>query len=174
MAIDYAALQAELLAGHPTTGPYNADDAIAASELNALNRSGEVSPEEILRYCVETQHRENTGTDTQRTNIYGRIKIVAEAAEGSNPFGVSPAASITIGQIAGAKTVLRMLDGDAYNVNLSNTDIDGALTKCQGANCYSTAQKNEIVALGDNIQSRAQELGFGRVRAGDVAFARGL
>lgn len=35
--INYPALTAELLAGHPVTGAYNADDQLAADELNALN-----------------------------------------------------------------------------------------------------------------------------------------
>jgi hypothetical protein len=36
--MDLAALKAELLAGHPVTGPYSADDAVAADQLNAVNR----------------------------------------------------------------------------------------------------------------------------------------
>ena len=174
MAKDYAALQAELLAGHPVTGAYSVDDATAADELNALNISGEIGPEVILEYFIENQHRENNGGDTQNTNLYGRLVMVAESAEGGNPFSLSPADSLTVGQIAAAKTILRMLDGDAYSVNLSNVDVDGAFTKCQGANVYSTAQKNAIVGLSDNVQSRAQELGFGRVRAQDVTYARAL
>jgi len=38
MASYSAALKTELLTGHPDTGAYNADDALAASELNVLNR----------------------------------------------------------------------------------------------------------------------------------------
>lgn len=172
--MDFEALQAELLAGHPVTGAYSADDASAAAELNAKNIMGEVSPEVVLRYCVEQQHRENTGSDTKRCNIYGRIAIVAESPVGSNPFGLSPAETLEIGQIASAKTILRMLDGNAYNVNLANADVDGALTKCRGAKCYSAAQKDAIVALSNDVQSRAIELGLGRVRAGDVTHARAL
>lgn len=37
--MDYAKLKAELLAGHPNTGLYDADDAIAAEQLNAVNRT---------------------------------------------------------------------------------------------------------------------------------------
>ena len=37
--MDLAALAAELTAGHPDTGAYNADAASAAGEINALNRS---------------------------------------------------------------------------------------------------------------------------------------
>ena len=36
--MDYAALAAELIAGHPTTGAYDADSAIAAGQLNTVNR----------------------------------------------------------------------------------------------------------------------------------------
>jgi len=36
---DIAALKAELSAGHPGTGAYNADDELAAGELNAVNRT---------------------------------------------------------------------------------------------------------------------------------------
>ena len=37
--MNYQALQSELLAGHPDTGAYNADDQTAADELNAINRT---------------------------------------------------------------------------------------------------------------------------------------
>lgn len=37
--MDIDALKAELLAGHPDTGPYDADDAVAAGQLNAKNRT---------------------------------------------------------------------------------------------------------------------------------------
>lgn len=32
-------LKAELANGHPSTGPYDADDAVAAGQLNAVNRT---------------------------------------------------------------------------------------------------------------------------------------
>lgn len=37
--MDYIALQAELLAGHPGTGNYSIEDALATDELNAVNRT---------------------------------------------------------------------------------------------------------------------------------------
>lgn len=39
MMVDYVALKAELLAGHPVTGAYDADDALAAGQLNVVNRT---------------------------------------------------------------------------------------------------------------------------------------
>ncbi len=41
--MNYEALKAELDAGHPTTGAYDADAATAAGQLNALNRTRIVS-----------------------------------------------------------------------------------------------------------------------------------
>jgi hypothetical protein len=35
-------LKAELATGHPVTGPYDADDAVAAEQLNAVNRTRDV------------------------------------------------------------------------------------------------------------------------------------
>ena len=37
--MDYIALKAELDAGHPDTGAYSVDNATAAAELNAVNRT---------------------------------------------------------------------------------------------------------------------------------------
>lgn len=37
--MDIDALKAELSAGHPVTGPYDADDAVAAGQLNTENRT---------------------------------------------------------------------------------------------------------------------------------------
>ena len=41
--MDLAALAAELTAGHPDTGAYDADNALAAAEINAVNRPADVT-----------------------------------------------------------------------------------------------------------------------------------
>ena len=49
--MDYVALKAELDAGHPDTGAYNVDDALAAAELNTVNRTrprGSMNGDEIF------------------------------------------------------------------------------------------------------------------------------
>jgi hypothetical protein len=40
MTIDYKAIQSELAGGHPETGAYDADDQLAANQLNKKNRTG--------------------------------------------------------------------------------------------------------------------------------------
>jgi hypothetical protein len=37
--MNYEILKAELASGHPDTGAYDADDAVAAAQLNAVNRT---------------------------------------------------------------------------------------------------------------------------------------
>ncbi|MGI9202661.1 MAG: hypothetical protein ACR2Q3_01555 [Woeseiaceae bacterium] len=174
MSLDYLALKAELLAGHPSTGAYNADDQLAADELNALNRPVPVPAIAILEYCLTETYRENSGSDLQATNLYGRVSMVAGSQPGADPFGVAD--QITVGQVAAAKTVLRLLEDDGLALSLAIGDIDSALTKCQGSNCFSPAQKNAIVGLAENKQSRALELDLGRtkINAGHVAHARSI
>lgn len=41
--MDIAALAAELTAGHPDTGAYNADSSLAADQLNTVNRTRNLS-----------------------------------------------------------------------------------------------------------------------------------
>ena len=174
MALDYSGLQAELLAGHPNTGAYNADDALAADELNALNRPVAASAREIREFCLYTLHNEGSGQDTNNANIYGRIIMIAEAAIGDDPFGVTDA--LEVQQIAAAKTFLYMLNSDDFQVLLADSGFDAILTKLQGANAFSPADKTALQALADNQTSRGQEVGFGRfpINANHVAFARAL
>ena len=56
--MDYVALKAELDAGHPDTGAYNADAALAAGELNAVNRTiprGSMNGDEIFAATDSTE-----------------------------------------------------------------------------------------------------------------------
>jgi hypothetical protein len=57
--MNYSELKAELDAGHPVTGAYNADDALAADELNAENRTitvESVSGSAILNATNDTEY----------------------------------------------------------------------------------------------------------------------
>ena len=55
--MDYAILQTELLAGHPGTGAYNVDDALATNEINAVNRTvnKNTTPEEAANATDATE-----------------------------------------------------------------------------------------------------------------------
>ena len=67
--MNYEALKTELLAGHPDTGAYNADAAIAAGELTAVNRTRQrdfVSGSEILNATDNTEFSALTDTEKDR------------------------------------------------------------------------------------------------------------
>lgn len=176
MALDYQALKDELTAGHPDTGAYNADDALAADQLNALNRPVVAAAREIRDFLYFTLHNEGSGDDTNNANIWGRIQMVAEASVNDNVFGVSPADPVQLNQIAAAKTLLQLLAQDDFSTLLAEAGFDSILTKLQGAGALSPGDKNTLQGLADNKQSRATEINFGRntVNATHVATARAL
>ena len=57
--MDYVALKAELATGHPTTGAYDKDDAVAAEQLNVVNRTvprDTITAAELLEAIAATDH----------------------------------------------------------------------------------------------------------------------
>lgn len=68
--MDYQALKAELDSGHPVTGAYNADNALAAAEMNALNVSVQretISSSIIFESIAETDF--DTLTTAQKEKL---------------------------------------------------------------------------------------------------------
>ena len=82
----------ELTAGHPGTGAYNADAALAAGELNAVNRTlnkTSLSGTEILNNVVKADFNALTATEQQRVWDIVHLGDV-------NPFGIEAAMMIDI------------------------------------------------------------------------------
>ena len=86
---DYAALNAELIAGHPDTGPYNLDNQIAADELNLVNRernrvsmSG-LEVKQAFDLDVTTRGEWAALTDTKKSQILALV-----SRDDLDPFGV--------------------------------------------------------------------------------------
>lgn len=177
MALQYQALKDELLAGHPDTGPYNVDDTLAAGELNAINRPVEASASEILQYVILERFRTNTGTDTNNSNLFGRIKMMAEGALGVDVFGATPAVPLTVQDKAAAETFLRLVGPDSgFALSLLDTRFDQILNRLVAGNAIGAVDRTAIQNLSSNKQSRVQEIGFGRpvVNFTHVAYARAL
>ena len=66
--MNLAVLKAELLAGHPVTGAYNVDHALAADQINLVNRElniNELTGDQVFRatdaveFAAMTEHRQN-------------------------------------------------------------------------------------------------------------------
>ena len=82
--MDYAILKAELLEGHPDTGAYEADDAIAAEQLNTVNRSRDktsMTGSEILNAIDKAEYLALSEADKDRTWKLLHLGTL-------NPFGV--------------------------------------------------------------------------------------
>lgn len=101
--MDYAALTAELTAGHPGTGAYDADAATAAGQLNALNRDRNretMTGSEVLNNIDETEWLAKT--DVQRQQVWDIVHLGT-----LNPFGIEATLMTTI--FGGGSTTITAL-----------------------------------------------------------------
>ena len=182
MAIDYTALNAELTAGHPDTGAYNVDDALAADELNAANRpNNAISMQTILKFLIlDNTYKANDGDDTQDRSLWQRIKEVVALA-GTPTAGVAnPWGSTTLGNVSEIQQIKTHQLYDFFSlsaqgnlpVDLSDSNFKVYLAGAQSAGCMSTTQETALLAL--EQKSRAQELGFPTITESHVAHARTL
>ncbi len=175
MAIDYQALADELTAGHPDTGAYSANDATAASELNAPNRPANNQLGEMLKYLISKKHRTNQGVDTTYTPILGRIHHIARSNTGDDPFGRASGgySGLDAQHIHACKSFIVLFESQ----HLSDLDFDDAnlpygFVEASGA--WSTTHTSALKALSQNQRSRAEEIGLGHIDKEDVTIARAL
>ena len=161
MAINYVKLAAELTAGHPVTGAYNADDALAAAELNALNIDNNAPVSAMFEYVINKNHRTNNGTDTQYTPIIGRLRHVAESSVGDDPFGTG--SSLSLIQIHAAKAFVALFDTSHVSSVPFESGSGLPLGTLNGAGIISTAHQSAIEALSEDQISQAQAKGLGHI-----------
>ena len=117
-------LRDQLDAGHPVTGAYNAVDATAASEINALNIDVDSSIDQMVSYCCTTKNRTNDGGDTQGALLIGRLKLVADSEPYTDPFrrsGVWEAGGVVANeQIELVANSNKLIFGSAHDVSTIN------------------------------------------------------
>lgn len=175
MAIDLNALKTELTAGHPTTGAYNVDDTLAAGELNAINRPADGGIDGMVTYLATHKNRTNTGTDLLGSAILGRLWHAADSLVGTDPFGQQLGYTLELTEKHAAMSFLIvLLSPQLQTLNFIDTEIDGFYTSCEDAGIWKTADSTVLKGLTENEQSRATELGFGQVNAGQVGEARAI
>jgi len=132
--MDFDVLKTELDAGHPVTGVYDPVDAIAADQLNAVNRTRVKTSMTGDAIFAATDATEFAGVSEHKRIVWLALCGRAE----NDPPG-------------------------AANIALVNW-IFGSSSETLDA--LAAARKEDI--------SRAVELGFGHVQAGDVQQARAL
>lgn len=174
----YQMLKAELDAGHPDTGAYNASNAIATTELNEPNRPADGGTERMLNYCIKHRSRTNNGADDVPLPLMGRLQLVADATLASDPFGTTIAANeVTREMKTWAQTFLYVMTSpQLLTLDFIDTEVEaGYLALGPGeAVIWKTPDIDALKAFSQNQQSRGQEIGFGYVQEGDVEYARTL
>ena len=181
--MDLAALAAELTGGHPDTGAYDADDATAAGELNAVNRPNDVTIADMIKFLLlDNTYKEDDGTDTQDRAILTRMRDVVAMSTTPTEATANPWGSTAIGTITEIQQIKTHQLVDYFTlyaqgdlpVDLSDSNFQVYVAGATGAGCMSSTQQTALLALGDDLQSRAHEIGLGFVRVGYVAQARAL
>lgn len=160
-----AELKAELLAGHPDTGAYNVDDTIAADEINAVNRPAPADINSLRNYFL--LERKNSMA------LMGRLEVIANGSIGADPLGDTVV--LALGHITAAKTLLNILNAaSSFSLDLNDARFGTLLNDiaATGAKVIAPADKTILLGLSTNQISRADELGLGRVRTGEVERAR--
>jgi len=101
--MDYVALKAELVAGHPITGAYSDNDSVAADQLNVLNRTRNresLSGSEILQAIDKAEFNALTAADKQL--VWDLLHLGT-----LNPFGVE--AALFINAFGGSSATIAAL-----------------------------------------------------------------
>jgi hypothetical protein len=151
---DLQILHDELLIGHPVTGPYSADAATAAEQINALNRTRivPVSSGELLAWS-------GAASSGDRPRL---IKIEAGTASADE-------------QVAAiCKVAESTINRDGTELDLSKPDRAGMVAALVQAGVLSQADSDSLYNLATQAISRADEIGLSNVRAGTVEQARAL
>ena len=176
--MDYVALKAELDTDPLTRGYSGMTDQQVRDDLHTLYRDAPHNPAALLDYMMKTEFRNST--------IYGRVGLIADLQPdpttgdfGNAPTGASAAAvAIDVRMVSAAKALIRLTSdtGGAISTPLTNTELTNILTEMDTSNAevMSIAQRDAIIGLSQNQQSRATELGFGFIHIGDVQNARAL
>jgi len=99
--VDLAALKAELLAGHPTTGAYSSNDETAANQINAPNRTPNRDTTDagtILAAIVRSEYDALAAADKAFMNVVLSV---------AGPIPLTATFKTNLGAIFGAGTQTR-------------------------------------------------------------------
>ena len=179
--MDLVALAEELTAGHPDTGAYDADDATAAGQLNAVNRPANVDIADLIKFLLmDNTYKADDGDDTQDRAILTRMRDVVAMATTPTDAAANPWGSTSIGTITEIQQIKTHQLVDYFTlyaqgnlpVDLSDSNFQVYLAGAEASGCMSATQETALLALGNNLQSRAEEIGLGFVYPGHVQNAR--
>ena len=151
---DLQILHNELLIGHPVTGPYSADAATAAEQINAVNRSQlvPITSGELLAWSAGAGAGDRPRLikiEEGTTAADEQIAAICKVAEG---------------------TIKR----DGTELDLLKPDRVAMVAALVAAGVLSQADSDSLYSLATQAISRATEIGLSNVKAGTVEQARAL
>lgn len=156
------------LASELTVDPLGRDyaamsDSEAATSLNAVDRSRfiAISADTLLEWAAGGAEDGSPGTPS-------RLVRVQQAAAASGGFaGIGHTAQ---GLAAAALTAINSGSGLGYH----KASVRGMVSALNAAGVLSQAEADDLATRGTESISRADELGLGTVRTGDVTVARAI
>ncbi len=150
-------------------------DDVAAARVAVVDRPGDGSVSAVLNYLLVNKSRTNTGTDVTATSMLGRLLVVSATAIGTDPFGASPATPITLDLKCSALAFLEVCrNPNIRSLPYQTATLQQLLTDMVTAHVMKSNDTTAIVALSNNLQSRAAELGIPTPTTSNVADARKL
>ncbi len=174
-------LKSEITVDPLARGYSGMSDAAVSVDLKLVNRQGPVTIQRIIKFLMLDETHKTDGTDTQNRPIWRRMKEVVSLAVVPNGGVSDPWGSTSIGNISEIQQIKTHQLVDYFTasaqgnleIDLQDSKFQIYLAGAESAGCMSTTQKNNFLALVNNRQSRAQELGIPSSE-GDIAFARTL
>ena len=132
----------------------------------------------MLNYCVVNRSKTNNVADLVALPLVGRLRLVADAALDADPFGTGVAANQVSREMkTWAHTFLIAFQSPYLpTLNFVDSEVDAGYTALgpgEGV-VWKNPDIAALKAFSQNQQTRAQELGFGRVVVGDIIAARAL
>lgn len=182
--MDFFALKTEITTDPLTRGYSAMSDAEVAVDMNTAYRSAPGTLEAVFTYMMSTRTHTNQGTDTNASNgtpstLLGRLIMAAQATSvPADPFGAGDTPltrTLNSRGLHSAKAFLFMLQaGLVANVDFTNTEQGDILQDLVNGGVMTATNRTDIIAISENANTRAQELGFGEMSEGYVAYARSI
>lgn len=157
------------------------DLAIATDMNDELVYSGPPSIEEVILFWRDERHATNDGTDTNNTNVFGRLCLLSKSAIGGDPFDrQDPTKYVDAEELASALLWVDMLRQpeawQLYNIDLNKGSVSNGLNDLRRAGVFNAALRDQFQALSDNKFNALQHWRLPRsdVTEGDIVAARAL
>lgn len=145
-------LHAEIEADPAGLG-YDLDDAHCAALLNARTRRGKVSARDVRQVLL-------------LTGEYGAVALAAQKADAPDQVR-----ALCINVVALLGDPSAVID---YAAAAEYAAVQATAAGLVAAELIAQATADAVLALGENLRTRAEEIGWGEVNVGDIEQARAV